>query len=977
MSQNQTLHSDAYVKVLDLAMRYAAGAKDHVIRLKHLLAAFLDTDGKVFREILGRGRLARPEYLSFKPSEPAGEMYVSSQVDRILSLYGGRMDEVVDTLGPVLEIGLPHLAAALLVKPCGPVLDLLQLNAIKPDGSAYVDAVIARAQKMSDKEFKRSCERSKASRLMSLRQITATLSKTCHGQGKSVKELIARVASAMVEPPSERRFRPISFGFIGGPGTGKTLMATAFRDAWAHAFGCGKPAVLDMSRFSVEQLIPDVCGRDPCWKDGGHEGLLTRLAARDPRGVIIIENIDKAHPGALVPIVNMLTDGKLMDEFTSKEVSFAQNIVILATNKGTSYIESGKFARLCSRNGGTIPREKLIEGVTAAFESEAPERAGILAEILAKVDAPILFRRHDVRSMSAIVGDAVDRTIAKMEGLFHVDVEADRERLVAFFIETLQNMDSAHGIAHAVDAALRARLEQQILDSAEQSGIEGSKISIVVDDLPEMELPPVPEADDALAALESRTRVRIRQARQLEYGIRVAVAEGMTTIHITNLRHTVMPSIEDASWFSVCPSDTRPEDLVGLEMAWARVRKFLDSAERRKAEGFRPDHILLYGPPGTGKTAFAKAIAHTLDRSFICVNAAMFSTSANDNRAVRLIQDLFATAERTQSIIFIDECDAIGSRERSLPTQAPVINTFLTLLDGFEDTNVLVIGATNHPDMLDSALTRPGRLHARIKVGVLRKAEDRAKLLDIFCRKAGRALPEDLKDLIVQATDGWAPANILSVMREMFDLAGPSVPTRRMFAKARSTECAGDETQRPQLTKEEKLHVAIHEAGHALAATLRGHRWLQVTIDGNADNLGFLEHIREGHVGDSMSRLQEKIDVALAGNAAERLFGTVSEGSESDFATATGYAKRIICGGFREGDDLAVTPEFAEGEHDWNRIRPRVNEILKERMKIVSALLAEHMVALKTVADRLVRHGTLFQEDVADAIRRKVGNVKR
>ena len=143
MSQNQTLYSDAYAKVLDLAMRYAAGAKDRVIRLKHLLAAFLDTDGKVFREILGRGRLARPEYLSFKPSEPAEEMYVSSQVDRILSLYGGRMDEVVDTLGPVLEIGLPHLAAALLVKPCGPVLDLLQLNAIKPDGSAYVDAVIA------------------------------------------------------------------------------------------------------------------------------------------------------------------------------------------------------------------------------------------------------------------------------------------------------------------------------------------------------------------------------------------------------------------------------------------------------------------------------------------------------------------------------------------------------------------------------------------------------------------------------------------------------------------------------------------------------------------------------------------------------------------------------------------------------------------------------------------------------------------
>ena len=280
--------------------------------------------------------------------------------------------------------------------------------------------------------------------------------------------------------------------------------------------------------------------------------------------------------------------------------------------------------------------------------------------------------------------------------------------------------------------------------------------------------------------------------------------------------------------------------------------------------------------------------------------------------------------------------------------------------------------------MLDPALTRPGRLHTRIKVDVLRKSEDRAKLIDIFCRKAKRNdLPEDLKTLIVRATDGLAPANILSILREMFDLAGANAPTRRMFAQARNTEFAGEETQRPQLTDDEKLHVAIHEAGHALVATLLGHDWFQVTINGVSNSLGFLERLRDGCVGKSMEKLKEMIDIALAGNAAERLLGTVKEGSESDFRTATQDAMRIVHGGFCEGDELAITPETADGSQDWERIRPKANAILSERMKNVSSLLAKHKTVLKAVADDLVQNGTLFQEDVIATLRRKQGFLEK
>ena len=194
MSQEQPLYSEAYTKVIDLAKRYASGTSDRVIRLKHLLAAFLDTAGDVLREILGVKRLVRPENLLFESKDQTGEVLLSSQVIHILSLHGGRMDEVTDTIGPVVELGLPHLAAAMLIKPRGPMLELLQLNAIEPNNAAFVEDVMARAQEAADIEFRKSCAKERANRMKSLKQIKDELTKTCHGQSKAVEELIALVA---------------------------------------------------------------------------------------------------------------------------------------------------------------------------------------------------------------------------------------------------------------------------------------------------------------------------------------------------------------------------------------------------------------------------------------------------------------------------------------------------------------------------------------------------------------------------------------------------------------------------------------------------------------------------------------------------------------------------------------------------------------------------------------------------------------
>ena len=518
MNQDQIQYSDGYAKVINLAKCYAAGTSGRVMRVKHLLAAFLDAGGDVFREILGVTNLVRPAYLSFKPKDKKGETFLSSQVNRILSLHGGRMDEISSALGIVPEIGLAHLAAAMLTKPCGPVRELIDMNGMSSGDASYTDAIMMRARRIVNEEFHANCDKEKLARINKLRKVKSELCEVCHGQDRAVEELVAHVASAMVVPPSERGFRPISISFLGSTGTGKSMMATAFRDAWAREFGAGKPEIIDMSRYSVEQLVTGMRGTDLNWKSG-NEGDVTGEATKFPRGVLIFERLESAHPGALVEIANMLETGKMLDEFTKREISFANNIIILITNQGASYIESGKFAQLCSRNGGTIPREKLVEGITAGIEAEMPEKAGILAEILKKVDVPILFKRHNVHSMCAIIGDAVDRALAQAKSIFEVAIEADREKLVAFFLETLQNLDSAHGIASAVESVIITRLERELLDAPDLANANGSHISIVVGDLPALDIPDASDDDDAMTSLEKRTHARIRQARQLEYDI--------------------------------------------------------------------------------------------------------------------------------------------------------------------------------------------------------------------------------------------------------------------------------------------------------------------------------------------------------------------------------------------------------------------------------------------------------------------------
>ena len=956
-------YSPEYRQVMDAAFSLAKGSKEHIVRVADLLEALRQNYPGAIENVLGKTSLTYPVH-SAEEVESTEQIVFSSETDRTLSMQGGSMEEVMTSLRHPATIDVIHLAAALFLHPGGPILEFLNVNGLSPSDTGYAPRILDAVRRYDNELQQRERRERFLSVMKILREIRAKGLGECFGQDAAVQSVTSEIGSFWGQTTSDRDNKPLSFVFVGGTGTGKTVLAKAIRDSVSEKKGCPVVATLDMTRFSAENLVQDIIGRDSSWRDGGQEGALTSLAAASPCGVLLIENLDKTHPDAIAHVNTILSEGELKDEFTDVMVPFSKNIVIITMNQGSEFIASEKFARLSNSNGGNIPREKLIEGLADTIESTTPQSAGPIAEILRKVDHVIPFHGHTVPSLLKIIGKAVDNTTDILAREYDADISFDRTRVCQFFLETLQKLDSAHGVEQAVSTAFRTKLQSVFMDCESADPHECKHIKIVVDPFPELEdgIPAPP--DDV-----ERTAMRLKQAKRLDYSVSVSLSADTATIKLTDFSYTVMPAIEDAGWFSVVAANTRISELVGLERPWASVKRTIDHFRNPSPTALKPETgILLYGPPGTGKTSFAKAVATELGKSFICVSGSDFCATECDNRAIQRVHALFAVARRNDAVLFIDEIDAIGNRGTVSSAQAAVINAFLTELDGFEERSVLVIGATNRIDMLDGALTRAGRLHTLIKVDVLNKAEDRERLVKLVCAKARRDLAPDLREFIVRTTYGWSPASIQSVLRETLHRAGSDEATRTHFIAARNVEFSGEETQRQDLTESERRSVAIHEAGHALVASLHGHKWVQVTVNGVLGNLGFLEHLQEGALGWSEKRLREAIDVVLGGRVAESLLSTPTEGAASDLRKATDYAIRIVCGGFGETDDLAVTPESASGSREWERIHPKVSDLLTERRTEVSKMLSANLDALNAIVNELSDKGVLFSDEVEKII---------
>lgn len=435
------------------------------------------------------------------------------------------------------------------------------------------------------------------------------------------------------------------------------------------------------------------------------------------------------------------------------------------------------------------------------------------------------------------------------------------------------------------------------------------------------------------------------------------------------------------------------DDVAGLEEAKEEVKEVVDFLKEpskfTRLGGHIPKGVLLVGPPGTGKTLLAKAVAGEAKVPFFSLSGSDFVEMFVGVGAAR-VRDLFKQAkEKAPCIIFVDEIDAIGrSRGRGNFTggndeRENTLNQLLVEMDGFNsDAGVILMGATNRPDVLDPALLRAGRFDRQIGVDrpdlVGRDAIFKVHLKNI---KLGADV-ESSK--LASQTPGFVGADIMNVCNEAALIAArknKDAVTMDDFQDAVDRVIGGLEKKNKIIRPEEKKIIAYHEAGHAVAGWFLKHAspLVKVTIiPRGIAALGYAQYLPREQYLYSTDALLDQMAVALGGRAAEELtFGRVTTGAQNDLERVTQMAYSMIT--VYGMNDKIGHISFTEKEGEFNLKKPysesMASEIDSEARKIIEltyqrtkALLVEHADHLESVAQALLKREVIFKDDLEELV---------
>ena len=436
----------------------------------------------------------------------------------------------------------------------------------------------------------------------------------------------------------------------------------------------------------------------------------------------------------------------------------------------------------------------------------------------------------------------------------------------------------------------------------------------------------------------------------------------------------------------------------GVKQEISEVVEFLRNPERYRRVGARaPRGVLMVGPPGTGKTLFARAVAGEAGVPFISVTGSSFVEMFVGVGAAR-VRDLFEEArKRAPAIIFVDEIDAIGQRRGagagfvSNDEREQTLNQLLAEMDGFDPLQgIVVLAATNRPEILDPALLRPGRFDRQVTIPLPNQRERRA-ILELHCRNKRLAPDVDL-DKVARGTPGFSGADLANLVNEAAIFAardGREVLTAQDFDDARDRIILGRREGSNVLLPDERRAVAFHEGGHALVAALCEHAdpVAKVTILPAGQALGVTHQlpVDERHLYRE-SYLHDSLAVRLGGRAAELVvFGEGSTGAANDLASATDLATKMVreyglspelgpigypSGGPMFLGDGAEIQYRKYAEATQHLIDREVARLLREAEQRARELLTEHREQLDKLAELLLEHETIDGEAVYDLVGR-------
>ena len=439
-------------------------------------------------------------------------------------------------------------------------------------------------------------------------------------------------------------------------------------------------------------------------------------------------------------------------------------------------------------------------------------------------------------------------------------------------------------------------------------------------------------------------------------------------------------SAEGIKFSDVAGEDEAKESLTEI------VEYLHNPGKYREIGASMPKGILLVGPPGTGKTMLAKAVAGEASVPFFSISGSEFVEMFVGMGASK-VRDLFRQAkEKAPCIVFIDEIDAIGKKRDGQmggnDEREQTLNQLLTEMDGFEgNTGVIILAATNRPESLDPALTRPGRFDRRVPVE-LPDLKGREEILKVHAKKIKVADDVDFRQ-IARMASGASGAELANIINEA---ALRAVRDGRRFATQSDLEesievvIAGYQKKNAILTDKEKWTVAYHEIGHALVAAKQNHSApvQKITIIPRTSGaLGYTMQVEEGnHYLMTKEEIENKIATYTGGRAAEEVvFGTISTGASNDIEQATKLARAMITryGMSRDFDMVAletVHNQYLGGDASLTcsgetaaEVDRQVVDLVKKQHEKAASILLENREKLDELAKFLYEKETITGEE--------------
>ena len=436
-------------------------------------------------------------------------------------------------------------------------------------------------------------------------------------------------------------------------------------------------------------------------------------------------------------------------------------------------------------------------------------------------------------------------------------------------------------------------------------------------------------------------------------------------------------------------------DVEGVDEAEENLKEIVDylgnPSKYSEIGASMPKGVLLVGPPGTGKTMLAKAVAGEANVPFFSMSGSEFVEMFVGMGASK-VRDLFKQAkEKAPCIVFIDEIDAIGQKRNGgniggNDEREQTLNQLLTEMDGFEgNTGVIILAATNRPESLDPALTRPGRFDRRVPVE-LPDLKGREAILKVHAKKVKTENNIDYGK-IARMASGASGAELANIVNEAALRAvrdGRKMASQRDFEESIEVVIAGYQKKNAILSDKEKSIVAYHEVGHALVAAMQTHSApvQKITIIPRTSGaLGYTMQVDEGeHYLMSKEELENKIATLTGGRAAEELiFGSITTGASNDIEQATKLARAMITrygmGEFGMVAMETVTNQYLGGDttlacspETQAKIDKMVVDLVQKQYEKAKTILTENKASLDKIAHHLYEKETITGEEFMDIL---------